>query len=370
MFDIVAIGGSTKDIFIRMNTAEIIDIKKFADRKSFICLNYGEKIEIDKLNYDLGGGAVNTSVNFSNLGLKTAAIIKVGNDCNGVEILQRLNEKQVDTSFVIKTSEYNTGSSFVITSFEGERTVMMERGANSHISKEEIDWNNLKNTKAIYLSSLSGYSNSVLEPIADFAYKNNIKLAINPGKTQITTGAEKFKKILAGIDILVLNKTEAILLAGINQKYTECNENEENIDLCFNFSTPEISNLDEIFIKLKALGPKVIVITEGDKGSQSYDGKTFYYAPVFPLKAISTLGAGDAFSSTFVACLIKYNSNISKALTYASINAAFVVQDVSAHLEVRTFSKLKEISEINPNYKIHERINSENGSVAKIAKGI
>lgn len=359
MFDIVTIGGSTRDIFISMNSAEVIDMKKYADRKSLLCLNYGEKIEVDKLSYDIGGGSVNTSVNFAHLGLKTAAIIKIGDDSNGYEVVQRLKKKNVDTSMVIKTEEYNTGSSFIITSFEGERTVMMERGANSKIVKNEIDWECLKNTKYIYLSSLSGDSNKVVADIINFAKDNDIKLAINPGKAQIKNGLESFQNFLKNVDILILNKVEAMMLTGMTEKYEECSEVNAENDLSFDFSAPKTSNLDDIFIKLKSFGPRIVVITEGQKGCQAFDGETFYFAPIFPLKAVSTLGAGDAFSSTFVASLIRHDYDVNRSLAYASINSAFVVQDMSAHLAVKTFDELESILTKNPNYKIFNRTQKE-----------
>lgn len=357
MFDMVTIGGSTKDIFITTNSAEIIDLKRFAERKSLLCLNYGEKIELDKLTYDIGGGAVNASVNFSNLGINTSTLIKVGDDCNGSDILARLSKKGVDTSLALKTNKYNTGSSFIITTFEGERTVMMERGANSQISKEEIPWNLLKNTKWIYLSSLSGNSNLVVDDIIEFAKQNNISVAFNPGRAQLKRGALNLKKSLKNTDILVLNKTEASLFTGIKESYEECINHHDNHSegLSFDFTSPKISDIENIFLELKSFGPKIIVITEGSKGSQAFDGNNFYYAPIFPIKAISTLGAGDAFASTFVASIMKYENDIEKALTFASINSACVVQDFSAHLTVKNFNEIENILKLNPDYKVFKK---------------
>ena len=52
---------------------------------------------------------------------------------------------------------------------------------------------------------------------------------------------------------------------------------------------------------LKICEKQIVVITDGNAGAYAYDGVQFYYCPVFPGKVVSTLGAGDAFASTFCA---------------------------------------------------------------------
>lgn len=358
IFDIVSIGGSTKDIFINSDQAVILDFKEISKRNSLIGFKYGEKIEIDKLVFDIGGGAVNSAFNFGNLGMKTSLLIKIGRDMNGEEIMIRLAENNLDRSLVLKSDEHQTGCSFILTSFEGERTVLMQRGANSQIHKDEINWELLKNTKWIYLCSMSGDSSLVVDDIADFARQNNIKLAFNPGSSQIRRGIKDLSKVLSTVDILVVNKKEASLFTGLEEKFDEYEEkNPVDYAEAFDFSSqiPKFPNLNDMFIKLKSLGPRIIVITDGNNGAQAYDGETFFYAPIFPAKPLSTLGAGDAFSSTIVASLINYPDQVERALIYASINSASIVQNFGAHQGLLTFDELEKIAEMNKTYVIYKK---------------
>jgi len=346
MFDIVTIGSATQDIFIESDFGKIQELRDKFSSYSMLCFEYGAKIEIDQLAYDIGGGAVNTGVNFANLGFKTAPIIKLGHDLNSNAIFQRLEEKNIDKSLVLQTNDYKTGFSVILTSFEGDRTVLAHRGANSNLKLDEMPWDSIKNSKWIYIAPLSGDSNLVLDKIAEFAEENGVSMAFNPGTTQIKRGIEDLKKVICTAEALVMNKSEAARITGINET-------------CIESSTPDETekktcyvDVDKMLYELKAYGPKVVVITDGSKGVYCFDGEKIYFAPPFPAKVVSTLGAGDAFSSTFVGGLIRYNWNIEKSIQIASINAAQIIQNFGAQSGLKTFSELEEILSQNPDYKV------------------
>ena len=339
MYDIVAIGGATQDIFVESDEAKILNIETISDKQSYLCFDYGAKIELDKLAYDIGGGASNAAVNLANLGLQTGIIVKIGTDLTSEAILQRFKERKVDNSMVIRSKKDQTGFSVILLSYEGDRTVLMHRGANSTISLEEIDWEKVKQSKWVYVASLSGESNQVLDKFAEFAEENGINMAFNPGTTQIKRGIEDMKKVLEKAEILILNRTEASIITNIPNNPPE-------------YPTIEDANLIAMIEKLKQQGSKVVVITEGKKGAYAFDGETLYYAVTFPSKVVSTLGAGDAFSSTFVASMLKYDWDIEKSLKIASINSAAVVESFGAQTGLKSFEELENIYNQNKDFKV------------------
>lgn len=101
---------------------------------------------------------------------------------------------------------------------------------------------------------------------------------------------------------------------------------------------------------LKIKDYQVIVITDGNKGAYAYEGKNFYYCPIFPSEVVSTLGAGDAFASTFCAALYRNNINIGEALMYGSVNSSSVVSKFSATEGLLTFEEIKEKLDSRPDY--------------------
>ena len=61
----------------------------------------------------------------------------------------------------------------------------------------------------------------------------------------------------------------------------------------------------------------------------------------FESNVVSTLGAGDAFASTFVAAYSKWN-DIKKALKYAAVNASSVIEYFGATCGLLSFGKIEE----------------------------
>lgn len=342
MYDIITIGGATQDIFVESDEAKILNIETVSDKQSYLCFDYGAKIELDKLAYDIGGGASNAAVNLANLGLKTGIIVKIGTDLTSEAILQRFKEKNLDSSMVIRSKTNQTGFSIILISYEGDRTVLMHRGANSTINIDEINLEKIKQSKWVYIASLSGDSNQILDKVAEFAEENGVNMAFNPGTTQIKRGMENLRKVLEKAEILILNRSEAAIITEISDKPPE-------------YPTIDDNNLKEMILKLKQYGSKVIVITEGKRGAYCFDGNILYYAPSLPSKVVSTLGAGDAFSSTFVASMIRYGGNIEKSLQMASANSAAVVQSFGAQTGLKNFEELESISSQNKEFIILKR---------------
>lgn len=348
MEKIVTIGSATQDIFIESDLGKILTMRDAFSESSFLCFEYGAKIEIDQLAFDVGGGAINTAVNFANLGFNVSPIVKIGNDLNAEAVMRRVRELKMDESLILKSDEYKTGFSVILTSFEGDRTVMAHRGANSKIFLDDLNWDEIKKADWVYIAPLSGDSNSVLDELADFAEKNGINMAFNPGTTQIKRGIEDLKRVLSTAEVLVMNTSEAAKITGIPLGVLA--DEDTKVD--------SAQKIKEMFFKLKSYGPKVVVITEGGKGVHAFDGEACYFAPPFPSNVVSTLGAGDAFSSTFVASLIKFNWNIEKALTYASVNAASVVQSFGAQTGLKNFEHIAQTIEQNGDFAITKKIKS------------
>ena len=104
--------------------------------------------------------------------------------------------------------------------------------------------------------------------------------------------------------------------------------------------------------KLKSTDAKVVIITDGKNGVYAYDGKKYYRCPEFPAKVVSTLGAGDALSSTFAAALEHTNWNIEKSLMMASVNAASVVSNFGAQEGFLTFEQIEEQLKHAPTFRV------------------
>ena len=334
MYDFITIGSATQDVFIQSDVASIVSVSQIEKKSEFMSFPYGAKTEIADFSKNLGGGAVNTASNFANLGLKTSTIIKLGNDELNSTIKLKLAQSGIDIMNIIDSSKYLTGFSIILVSFQGDRTVLAHRGANDHVVESEVNFDAIKNSRWVYVSPLSGNSNKILDKVANFCKENKINLAINAGTTALKKGAKYFSKILSTSQIVLMNKEEATLVTKIHLRQDTKEQKFSN----------EIIHPDmvEMLKALRGETETITVITDGKNGAYCYDGEQIYICPTFPAIVTSTLGAGDAFASTFCASMDKFNWDIEKSLKYASVNSASVCTHFGAQ---EGFLKFEEIEE-------------------------
>ncbi len=315
MFDVVTIGSITRDAFFDVPAFQTIPWKNTPSKKGFL-LPLGEKLEVDKVFFTLGGNSANASVTFARSGFKTACIGKIGNDPGGREIRRRLDEEQVNTKMVRETSRLGTAYS-VLLSKNGERTILGYHGASNLFGRNDIEFKRLKATW--WYVSLSGDSYTMFDTIVNHARRHGAALAFNPSGYHLRHSRGGILRALKDISFLVLNEEEAALLTGI-----------------------PFSREREVFRKLEKLTPGILAVTNGDKGVTVSDGKHVFRAGIFrEKKLIDRTGAGDAFGSGFVAGLLRSGiagknihaaspSQIINAIRFATANATSVVERVGA----------------------------------------
>lgn len=344
MSDIITIGSATIDTFIECDDANIVSVNTKKCQNEFMAYPYGAKVEVDGFKTAIGGGGVNAASNFANLGFSTSAIFKVGKDFLGNTICEKLKKNNIDMSNIIVSENEQSGFSIILVSFEGNRTVLAHRGTNGTIKQDEINYDAVKNAKWLYIAPLNGESGKVLDELSQFAEENNVNVAINPGSSSLKRGIKYFEKILATAEVVVMNKEEASLVTGIVVRTDTKDEK---------FSDAPIHvDVKAMLSKLKSMHAKIAIITDGKNGVYAYDGKTYYKCPEFPAKVVSTLGAGDALSSTFVGSLEYTNWDIGKSLMMASVNAASVVSKFGAQEGFLSFEEIEKRLKETPDFKV------------------
>lgn len=339
---VITIGSATMDVFVECDEANIVSVCSKNKSSDFMSYPYGSKIDISNFSSNVGGGGINTACSFANLGFETSAIFKIGNDIYSDGILEFFKNHNVNLDSIVQKEDTSTGFSIILVSFQGDRTVLAHRGANAEIKEEEINFNAIKETDLLYIAPLNGESNKVLEPIVEFAHANNTKICFNAGTTSIKRGFQHINKILSSAHIVVMNKEEATMTTGIQVRPDTKTEK---------FSHELIhEDIKQMLKSLKVKDYQIIVITDGSKGAYAYDGDKFYFCETFPSPVVSTLGAGDAFASTFCAALDRTGTDIGKSLMYASVNSASVVSKFGATEGQLSFEEIESKLSENPKY--------------------
>lgn len=302
--DVLSVGDVVTDAFIKLidNQEHIENYHKEPN----ICLPFGTKIPYDHAEIvPAVGNASNASVAFAKLGLRSGLVSNIGDDSNGRDILKTLHEAGVDRRFV-HINPKNASNYHYVLWYKEERTIL--------IKHEEYDYHwprfrVIDIPRWVYFSSISRNALEYHDQLAAWLDSHTpVKLAFQPGTFQIEAGTRRLKRIYERTEVLAVNREEATKISGGNH-----------------------TDIGELFDRLHSLGPKIVLISDGHAGAYASDGTNRYKMPIYPdpKPPFERTGAGDAFTSTFVAALVK-GTDLQTALLWAPINAMSVVQKVGA----------------------------------------
>ena len=317
--DMLGVGDVVTDAFINLIEAE----ERIEHRSDGLWLSipFGSKVPFDYAEVvPAVGNASNASVAFAKLGLRSGLVSNVGDDDWGRDILRALDKANVDSRFVHINRRKKSNYHYVLW-YKEERTILIKHEAYDYrwprFAKNDMpEW--------IYFSSVSQHALEYHDDIAEWLEAHpQVKLAFQPGTFQMEAGVHRLKKIYERAAVLSVNREEAAQISGGDHQ-----------------------NIHELLDKLHDLGPKIVLISDGHSGAY---GVNRYKMPIYPdpKPPFERTGAGDAFSSTFVAALAK-GADIQGALLWAPINAMSVVQKVGAQAGLLSEREIEHFLRIAP----------------------
>jgi ribokinase len=313
--DIIAIGDIVIDAFISLSKTDAQVVCDASGRACKLQMNFGEKLPYESVEIiNAVGNSPNATVAAHRLGLKTALVSNVGHDRNGKDCIDTLRKEGISTEFVRLHEGKFTNYHYVLR-YGAERTILIKHEQFAYALPR------FENApRYIYLSSLGSNSLPFHHELGTYLKKNpEIKLAFQPGTFQIRLGTEELKDIYAATEIFFCNKEEAQYILKTEEK-----------------------DISVLLKRIKELGPKIPVITDGNNGAYALDGDSVWFMPIYPDPAppVDRTGAGDAFASTFTSALA-LGHDIKTALSWGPINSMSVVQYVGAQKGLLTQKELE-----------------------------
>ena len=300
--DFIAVGDTAVDEFIKLKDARVnCDINS---QNCTISMKWGAKIPFDFSVLVPGvGNAANAAVAAARLGLSSGFVSNVGKDRHGEDILATFAKEGVDATHVAVNEGIPTNHHYVLW-YEAERTILIRHESFPYRMPEGLlapAW--------LYLSSTGEGAEAFHGELAAWlAAHPETKLAFQPGTFQIQMGAEKLKGLYAATEIFACNKEEAERILGTGA-----------------------ADVKTLLKRMRALGPKTVLITDGRNGAYASDGSTMLKVAMFPdpKPPVDRTGAGDATASTFVVARA-LGKPLDEALLWGMVNAMSVVQEVGA----------------------------------------
>jgi len=335
-YKVICIGSTSKDIFFPTDEGVIIETPEDITSKEKIAFELGGKYRVANRYEAVGGVAANVSHGLVKLGHNTACYSRIGRDEVGDWIMNKFRSAHVPTKFLFVDESAKTDlSAIVVLTQNGERTIFHNPDANE---KLEIIDEKLERAEWFFVSALNGDWQGNLKKILALKNKMHCLLAFNPGQHNIKSDTQAVLEGIAESDVLLLNKDEAIELV-LNMKKDLPREHLDN----------------EMFLleTLHRLGAKIISMTDGKRGAWSFDGKEYWYCPIFTRgDIVDSTGCGDSFASGFFSALLEGQS-IEKALRYGILNSGSVIGHYGAIAGLLSKSEMSDMIE-----KVHpERLN-------------
>lgn len=303
MARILSVGAALNDIYL-IDHDDLTPTEIDNGESIFGKILVGDKIDIDKLSFEVGGGGVNSAISFARHGHETILISNIAKDTAGDAILRTLNKEGVDTSYIDYDEHKSTGTSIILLdSRKGERTILTYRGASSKYSNFNADDLDLIHPEYLYITTMRG-DLETLEKFLRKAHEIGAKVMFNPGVKELAE-TKKLTSLLKYVDILLVNKHEAgQIVPG--------------------------ETLEELLYHLKNYA-HMVIITNGAMGGIATDGEETYRFGIYEdVKMKDATGAGDAFGSGFLAAIASKKS-FRTAIAFASANSTSVVEKIGAN---------------------------------------
>lgn len=259
----------------------------------------GETVIGKQYQIAFGGKGANQAVAAGRAGADIAFIACVGADDIGERIRQQLQQDRIDTAPVETVADESTGVAMIFVNGEGENNIGIYSGANAALTPARVAQHQqvIADADAL-LMQLESPLESVLAA-ARIARAQQTQVILNPAPATALSD-----ELLALIDIITPNETEAEILTGIAVKSDE--------------------DAARAAAALHAKGIATVLITLGRRGVWLSEQGNGVRIPGFSVQAIDTIAAGDTFNGAFITARLE-GVAMHDAVRFAHAAAAIAV---------------------------------------------
>jgi ribokinase len=231
----------------------------------------GETITGGTFYVSHGGKGANQAVAARRLGAEVRFVGCLGQDPQGDQIADQLVAEGIPTDGLIRTEDAATGVALIMVDAQGRNQIAVASGANLKLHPEVArNHTSLVAWAQVLLCQLEIPVPTVQWALAT-AHEHGVQTILNPAPAQ-----ELSDTLLSLVDCLIPNASEAELLTGIA------------------VNGPETAA--QAAQRLLARGARRVIVTLSAQGALFFDGNSALHFPAFPVKAVDSTGAGDAFN--------------------------------------------------------------------------
>jgi fructokinase len=266
-----------------------------------------------------GGAPANVAVAARRLGAATAFIGKVGDDAFGRHLIDVLQQQKVGVQGMRVDPQARTTLAFIAMPDEHTAEFVFYRnpGADLQLYPDELDRSLIERARALHTGSLGLVDepcrSAVMQAVewarqagSLVSFDVNYRPSLWPGPQQ---ALEQIRSLLPLAHLLKVNEAELVLLTGSQD--------------------PAAAR------QLLDLGPELVILTLGSRGSFYAAQGLWGFIPAFPVPTVDATGCGDSFIAALLVCLTQ-GPDWRKSLNFAFLEGALRFASAAAAITAQT----------------------------------
>jgi ribokinase len=289
MNDVIVIGSMNMDLVVRTGRVP----------------SGGETLHGNDFHMIPGGKGANQAVAIARLGGRVAMIGRVGQDSFGEILCKGLAQDGVDAARIKTDASAPSGVALIMVEDNGENRIIVVAGANHNVSPQDVLEAEALLKQARMCVVQFEVPMNVVETVFRAAQRWNVPVLVNAAPAY-PISAELFPLI----EYLVVNENEAGVLAGI-----------------------EVTGLDSARQAARILvqrGARHVILTLGALGALGCSLVEESAIPAFPIEAVDTTAAGDAFIGGLVISLLDHAGSLAEHIRFANAAGAVAATRLGA----------------------------------------
>ena len=261
----------------------------------------GETVLGGNFMMNQGGKGANQAVAAAKLGGDTMFVAKVGNDIFGTQTIELLKQVNIDTTHVGVSADLPSGVALIN---------VVASGANAALTPADIDAAEADIARAALVIMQLETPVETVARAAEVAKRHGVTVILNPAPAPKSPLPAS---LLANVDIIIPNKTEAEAISGI--------------------TITDSASEDAAIRAIHAMGVKTVIFTLGSKGALICENGDCLEIPSFKVKAVDTTAAGDTFCGALCVALAE-GEPMRRAIEFANKAASISVTRMGAQQSI------------------------------------
>ncbi len=242
----------------------------------------GELVAVDELVLNIGGGAANTAVGLTRLGVRPAICARVGDDIFGRFATATLVANGVDVRALKVDSRRATSQTLIVNVRGQDRRFIHAVGANNGFTAADLDAVLNPPPRVLYIGYFLILSSLEAEPLAErfaAARRQGTITVLDVATPGPGDYLDPLRVVLPHTDVFLPNADEATLIVGESDPVRQARA-------------------------FRAMGAKRVVITRGERGAVAVSDDLSIRLGTYPVTFVDGSGGGDAFDAGYIAGLL------------------------------------------------------------------